>query len=292
MSLYKQYDQASLDAQYNTRLQVPEYAYHLTRWESLSRQTEQRLTGVKDSSYGELPGEKLDIYPSAQPGSKTFVFLHGGYWQMLDKSMFQFMADAFHSYSVTTVVLNYPLAPEASFDQIVMSCRNAIKWLYHHLAEFNGDPDQIYLTGHSAGGHLAAMMMATDWPRFEGSLPANLISGVCTISGLFNLEPIYFSYVNKVIQMDIDTAKCNSPVRLEPFTNCPLIIAVGEAESEEFIDQSNEFYTCWKEKGIDSQAFQLSAQNHYSILETITDSQTTLHKALLNLMQIHRVDNS
>ena len=286
MFVYKQYDQESLDNQYNNRLHVPDYAIHLNRWELLSRQTEQKLPVIKDIAYGSLQRERLDIYSSLQPQSKTLIFIHGGYWQMLDKSMFHFIANGFHSYGVTTVLLTYPLAPEVSIDQIVVSCRNAIKWLYSNIPAFNGDPNQMYVVGHSAGGHLAAMLMATDWKLFISGLSANVLKGICAVSGLFNLVPIHLSYLNKVLKMDMETAKSNSPVRLEPSNSCPLIVAVGEAESAEFNDQSKEFYTCWKNKGIDNQLLQMPRQNHYSIAETIVDPQSSLHQALRQLMKI------
>ena len=286
MLVYKQYDQESLDAQYNNRLHVPDYADYLNRWRLLSEQTSQRLTVIKDIPYGKLSREKLDIYPSLQRHSRTLLFIHGGYWQMLDKSMFHFIADGFHAHGVTTVLLTYPLAPEVTMDQMVLSCRKAITWLYSNLSAFNGDAHQMYVAGHSAGGHLAAMLMATDWPHFHRGLPGNLLKGICAISGLFNLVPIQLSYINNVLKMDMETAERNSPVRLEPSNACPLIIAVGEAETAAFNDQSNELYMCWKSKRITTQLLQLPAQNHFSIVESIIDPQSSLHQALRQLMKI------
>jgi arylformamidase len=286
MYVYKQYDQESLDTQYNNRLHVPDYADYLNRWELLSRQTEQKLPVVKDIPYGNAKRERLDIYPSLQRQSKTLIFIHGGYWQMLDKSMFHFIANGFHSYGVTTVLLTYPLAPEVAIGQIVLSCRKAMKWLHSNLSAFNGDPHQMYVAGHSAGGHLAAMLMATDSQLFEPALSANMLKGICTVSGLFNLVPIHLSYINNVLKMDIETAKCNSPLRLEPSNSCPLVVAVGEAETAEFKDQSKELYTCWKNKAADNQLLEVPGQNHYSIAESIIDPQSSLHQALRQLMKI------
>ncbi len=288
MVVYKQYDQESLDAQYNNRLHVPHYADYLNRWESLSRDTEKNLPVIKDLPYGDLERERLDIYPSSQPGSKTLIFIHGGYWQMLDKSMFQFIAKGFHSYGMTTVLINYPLAQEASINEIVFACRKAIQWLYNNASAYSGNPDQIYVVGHSAGGHLAAMLMVTDWKGFDAGLPANVLKGACMLSGLFNLVPIYHSYLNKVLKMDRDIAEANSPVKLEPKNLCPLIIAVGEEETAEFNDQSKEFYESWKEKGVDVQLLQLAGENHYSIVKRVADLQSVLHEKLRDLMEINR----
>ena len=151
MVIYKQYTRAALDRQYNNRLQVPEYATHLERWELMSRQAEKKYSVIKNIPYGDLSLELLDVYPSSQPLSKTLVFIHGGYWQRFDKSSFHFVAEAFHSYNITTVILNYPLAPEVSVDQIVSSCRKAVYWLLDNLSSFNGNPNEVYVAGHSAG---------------------------------------------------------------------------------------------------------------------------------------------
>ncbi|MBD0278657.1 MAG: alpha/beta hydrolase, partial [Flavisolibacter sp.] len=123
MFVYKLYDQAALDSQYNNRRHVPDYADYLSRWEWLSRETERKWPVIKDIPYGHLPGERLDVYPSLQPQSKTLIFIHGGYWQMLDKALFHFIANGFHAYGITTVLLTYPLAPDVSMDHILLSCR-------------------------------------------------------------------------------------------------------------------------------------------------------------------------
>ncbi len=284
MLIYKQYDQAALDRQYNNRLQVPDYLFYLQRWESLSRQTEKKYTSSKDIYYGELPGERLDIYPSSLPQSKTLIYIHGGYWQRLDKSDFQFIAEAFRPYNFTTVILTYPLAPAVSLDQIISSCRKAIQWLHQNLSQYNGDSHQMYVAGHSAGGHLAAMLMATDWNHFD---PDNeVIKGYCAISGLFNLTPIGLSDINGVLKMDKEMVLRNSPVQLKPLTQSPLLLAVGADESDEFKEQSRELYTGWKEKGISLQLLEIPGLNHYSILETIIEPTSSLHQFMRRLMKI------
>ncbi len=284
MLIYKQYDQAALDRQYNNRLQVPDYLFYLQRWESLSRQTEKKYTSIKDIYYGELPGERLDIYPSSLPQSKTLIYIHGGYWQRLDKSDFQFIAEAFRPYNFTTVILTYPLAPAASLDQIISSCRKAIRWLHQNLSQYNGDSHQMYVAGHSAGGHLGAMLMTIDWNHFN---PDNeVIKGYCAISGLFNLTPIRLSDINGVLKMDKEMVLRNSPVQLKPLTQSPLLLAVGADESDEFKEQSRELYTGWKEKGISMQLLEIPGLNHYSILETIIEPTSSLHQFMRRLMKI------
>jgi arylformamidase len=211
------------------------------------------------------------------------IFIHGGYWHKFDKSSFQFIANAFRNYSVTTVLVNYPLAPVVSIDQISASCRLAIHWLYQNIAAYNGDPGQLYIAGHSAGGHLSAMLLATDWRHFN--LTPDTIKGACVISGLFDLMPIRLSDINQVLQMDTETALRNSPVHLLPITQCPLSIVVGSNETNEFLDQSKKLYTCWKES-ISAEIIQIAGLHHYSILETMLDPQSSLQQAMRRLLKI------
>lgn len=286
MFVYKQYNQDELDKQFNNRLHVPDYADYFARWELLSAQAVGKLPVTKDVQYGALPRERLDVFPSPLPHSKILVFIHGGYWQMLDKYMFSFIANSFQPSGVTTVVLTYPLSPEFSIDHIVSSVADALSWVYKNISQFNGDPNQIYIAGHSAGGHLAAMLMAANFKLVNPKLPADLLKGACVISGLFNLVPVRLSYLNKVLKMDEETALRNSPVILNPTSTCPLIIAVGGAETAEFNDQSKELYVAWKDKDVDVKFFQLPQLNHFSIVETIGNSSTVLNKAIRQLMKI------
>jgi arylformamidase len=293
MLIYKQYDQAALDRQYNNRLHVPDFATCIKRWRSLSRETENEYPVVKDIAYCKLSREQLDIYPSSQPSSKTLIFIHGGYWKKFDKADFQFIAKAFRAYGITTVLINYPLTPVVPIDQVLLSCRGAIHWLYKNIPAYNGDPDQLYIAGHSAGGQLAAMLMTTDsiTPdscRDEGNpftISTAVIKGVCVISGIFNLEPIRLSDLNQVLNMDKVTALRNSPVQLSPATLCPLAIVVGGDETDEFLDQSQELYACWKEI-IPAEIIRVQGLNHFSILETMLDPGSCLHQVMRKIMKI------
>jgi len=284
MMIYKQYDQASLDWQYNNRLQVLGFADHLEKWDQLSRQTEKEFHVIKDIAYGKLPRELLDIYPSAQPHSKTLIFIHGGYWHRLDKSDFHFIAGAFSSYGITTVLITYPMAPMVSMDQIVSSCSTAIHWAHKNISKYNGDPGQIYIAGHSAGGHLVAMMMTQK--QFGENAPAAIVKGACAVSGLYNLIPIQLCYVNDVLRMDEEMALRNSPARLQPMAEYPLILAAGTDESDEFKDQTRELYTYWKDKDLPIELIELPGLNHYSTTEAIADTSSPLHLAIRKMMRV------
>ena len=285
MTIYKQYIQAELDKQYNNRLQVPEFADYINGWELRSRQAEQQYPAVKNIAYGDLPREQLDIYPSSKPHAKSLIFIHGGYWQRFDKSFFQFVAAAFHSYDLTTVILNFPLAPTATIEQIGASCLKAVQWLQANLSSYNGDADQMYVAGHSAGAHLMTMLMVDNGRANGPALGGDVFKGACALSGLFNLVPVQLCEVNEVLQMDAATALKNSPTQFRPHIQCPLLLVVGGGETKEFIDQSTELYKCWKEN-IPISFFQIAGANHFSILDDLCDSTTTLHNNIRQLMEI------
>jgi arylformamidase len=275
MLIYKQYDQQSLDRQYNNRLNVPDHERHLQRWELLSREAEKKYTLIRNIPYGELPDEKLDIFPSDKPHSKTLVFIHGGYWYKHVAADFYLIAEAYKSYGFTTVLIDYPLMPAYSMEQLVVSCRKAIDWLQINLPGYNGDPEHVYIAGHSAGGHLASMMMIRNEHAF--TYP---IKGVCAISGLYNLRPVQLCYVNEVLGMDRETALRNSPVNLLPVSSCRLVLAMGGNETNEYLEQSRELYTTWAKQGVEVELLEIDGADHFSILETMIDQSSPLHNAI------------
>jgi arylformamidase len=280
MNVYKNYNQEALNDQYNTRLQVPEYAEYFDRWERLSRQTAEQHTILKDISYGEDPKERLDIFPSNKPGSKTLVFIHGGYWHLLDKDMFHFLAAHFLRYDITTVLINYPLAPHSSISEIVVSCRKALRWIHDNMIRFDGDADELYLVGHSAGGHLATMMLIEE--------EAKLVRGVISLSGLFRLEPVMLSYLNESIGMDRENAIKNSPVFLKPVNDCRLLLATGTQESDEFKAQSEELCQSWKSINNNIEILKIPEKNHYSILDAVAEKDSALANAIIHLINSDR----
>jgi arylformamidase len=200
----------------------------------------------------------------------------------MDKSSFQFVAEAFHEYNITTFLVTYPLAPSASMDEIVESSRTALAWIYKNCHQFNGDPNQLYVAGYSAGGHLASMLLSGDWPS-NHNLPADTIKGTCVMSGLFNLIPIHLSDINEMLLMDYETAVRNSPVQNECFSPSPLLMAVGENETAEFKEQTKELYESWKGR-LPVEYLQVPGANHFSIIEEFTDKRSPLHRSMLDLM--------
>ena len=283
MLVYKQYNTEQLNNQYNIRLHVSDFATYFERWEKLSKDTREKYSIIRDIHFGDHERECLDVFPSAKPDSKTLVYIHGGYWHLFDKSKFHFIAGAFHDDDVTTVLINYPLAPAATIDEMVASCRKAVLWLYRNLQLFNGDPQQVFIMGNSAGAHLAAMLVVKEWMQKNA---ADFIKGVCLLSGIFNLLPVQLLQLNSVLNMSRETAMRNSPVELIPGENCQLLVCVGEDETDEFKYQSRQLYDKWKDKNTVIKLLELPGINHYSILEPLLNNASILHIAMGKMMNI------
>lgn len=278
MAVYKQYHQEELDRQYNNRLNAPDFDHHLQEWERRSREAEHTYPHHKDISYGELAEEKLDIFPSQKPGSKTLVFIHGGYWHRHTRADFHMLAEAFHRYDITIVLVGYQVMPAFSMDQLVQSCRKAVSWVQQHIGKYNGDPQQVYIAGHSAGAHLTAMV-AADPLRSS-------IQGICAISGLYDLIPIQLSYVNAIIQLDEATAARNSPVNVQPLPGCRIVLAVGDDETDEYHAQSRGLFEKWSSPANPCELLEVPGCNHFSVLTSVLDNSSVLHLAIRRLMQV------
>lgn len=240
---------------------------------------------VRDVRYGSGERQVIDVAPVPDSGSPLLVFFHGGYWQGLSKEIFHFVAEGFLEQNIAMALVNYPLAPAAGMDEIVASCRDAVVHLYRHAGDYNCSERRIFVCGHSAGGHIAAMLFATDWGRIASDLPPNLVKGGCALSGLFDLEPIRLSYLNKVLGMDEAAARRNSPLHMTPAYKNPFIASVGALESEEFHAQSESLATEWSSKDVPTQMLIADGANHFTMLDHLTDKQSRLNREIVEMVR-------
>lgn len=284
-AVWRDYDQAGLDAQYNNRKRFPDYIDRFAAWAEWSKGSRAKLDGHIDCAFGDQDTEKLDIFPAAENGAPLYVFIHGGYWYSLDKSDHSYVAEGMVPHGVTTAVNNYVLAPNGDMDEIVRQNRAALAWLWRHAGDYGYDRDKIYVTGHSAGGHLATMLLATDWAAFGDDLPANLVKGACAISGLFELEPIYLSYLNDKLKMTADMAKRNSPALQTYSYPASLFVVVGEDESPEYHRQSEDMAARWRTLGYPCDYLVPKELDHFAIVDCLIDPDADLVKAQLAQME-------
>jgi arylformamidase len=278
--VYRDYDQTGLDAQYNLRALVPEHPQYFQRWAEASAEAAEVLECHLDLDYGDHPKQKLDYFPAPINAAPTLAFIHGGYWQALDKSDFRYLAPPWIERGVNFASINYPLAPEATIPEIVESCRSALMWLWHNANELGGERSRIAVAGHSAGGHLATLLLTTDWQNWN--FPADLVQAACSISGVYDLEPIRLSYQNPILKLDAVSARAASPVHLPP-TGKPLLLAVGTAETAEFLRQQEELAKAWAASGA-VECYLLEGFNHYQTPDCLADPTTRVFARLESLI--------
>jgi arylformamidase len=203
------------------------------------------------------------------------VFFHGGYWRALSARDYSFAAVGPARRGVLTVCVNYSLAPRVTIDEIVRQARSAIAWVATNVAQYGGDPSKIVVGGHSAGAQLAAMCVLTDWPNDYG-LAADVIKGALLVSGIFDLAPLRYSYVQPQIQLDEGLIRRNSPLEHVRKTDVPAMLAVGERESPEFHRQSATFHEAWLAADNRSVVEVVRDADHFGALEPMLDANSSL----------------
>ena len=276
-----------LDSMYNNRLLVPGYAAHFTHWVTDSNDARQQQPCLLDVAYGEQPGETLDIFPvtdvSSVKSAPVLVFIHGGYWRALDKSDHSFMAPAFTQAGACVVVLNYALCPAVTISEIVRQMVKALAWTWRHIAAHGGDPARITVAGHSAGGHLAAMLLAHDWAAHAPDLPQTLVKNALSISGLYDLEPIRQTPFLQDLKLTPEQVRQASPVLLPRPTQGTLYSVAGGDESEEFLRQNRLIQQAWGAETVPV-CESLPGLNHFSVLEALIAPGHRLHQLALELL--------
>jgi len=236
--LYRDFtEQAQIDAEYNPSLKVADPAAEMRHYVDRSRLARETLRNAPGLPYGPTLAETLDIFPADRPGAPVFVFLHGGYWRALSSSDFSCVALGLHPLGITTVVVNYALCPQVTIDEIVRQSRAAVAWVLRHIGEHGGDASRVAIGGHSAGAHLAAMCLQTRWADDYG-LPDEPLKAALLVSGLYDLNPLRYSYLQPMIQLDDGIIRRNSPALAMRPCATPVWLTWGGAESAEFARQS------------------------------------------------------
>jgi len=263
------------EVEYNNRARVPEHPALMAGWaRDAAVYREQHPPRVL--SYG--PGERhrIDLFAGEGTGP-IVVFIHGGYWQALDGSSFSHCARGLNAHGISVAVPAYDLCPAVSVADIITQMRMASR----ELAKL-GRP--LVVSGHSAGGHLAACMLATDWPAFDGSLPKHLVTAVYSISGLFDLPPLVGTSLNNALQLDAASAKAVSPLFWTPPVRGSLDAVVGDTESAEYFRQSRSIVEIWG-RGIATRFGTVADANHFTAIAPLADPASAMVLRLKELAQ-------
>jgi arylformamidase len=274
---------AYYDSQYNARAMIPDHQQIFERGAKRSKDARASRHCHLDLPYGKSPAEKLDIFPADGKSEALLVFIHGGYWRSRDKSDFSYLAPEFNRRGVTLALPNYALCPQVGIEIIVKQNLLAIAWLWHYAARYGVNPGRMYVAGHSAGGHLTAMMLAARWNAYMPELPYNLVKGGLAISGIYDLEPlVHAPFVNQDLKLDQALARRLSPVSIPPATTAPLFTAVGGDESEEFKRQNALIARAWRYAFAGD--IPLPGCNHLTVLEQLAGPETALFKGAMEMM--------
>jgi arylformamidase len=284
-SRYSSAQTRDLNYQYLPQLTVANYSEYLSDSARRSARIRNKLQCELDICYGDTDGQKLDIFPGRSTASPVHVFIHGGYWRapLITKRVYSHVAGPLVAAGATVVLLDYDLCPQVRITDIVEQIKTAMAWIYRNIEACNGDKKRIFVSGHSAGGHLAAMMMAADWWK-EKRLPRNLVKGSVLLSGLFDIEPHRHTDLQQDIRLTAREAKAMSPMYLEPHSKGPVILAVGEYEPHLFHWQSLQFSAQLRLRRIKAEYISTPGDNHFSITDRLGKSRDPLTSALISQM--------
>ena len=275
-------DLDELIRQYNPRAAVPDHEVWKAHWALDSERVRASLTGRMRLPYGDTPGQCMDVFPAAAPNAPVQVFVHGGFWRFLDSFDHTLVVPMFNSAGAATVLLNYDLCPTVPLSEVVIQIRRGLAAVWKHADEFGYDREKMFISGHSAGGHLCAMLAATDCVAL--GLPNDAIKGAAMVSGLYDLTPMLRVPGGEELLMTPETVRELSPMWALPPARIPLIAAVGGQETREWIRQTDDFVIKCRDNGSEVLSIQPDYDHHYSILYSFSNPVTELGNAVLRQM--------
>jgi len=278
-------DGAWLDRMYNNRALVPDYARYFQRWDEASARARAELPCELDLLYGRGPSETLDVFPAegGKGAAPVVFFIHGGYWRSLDKADHSFIAPTFQEAGACVVMPNYDLCPAVTIPEITLQMVRAVAWTWKNAPTYGGDPRQITVIGHSAGGHLAAMLLACDWKLADPDLPADVVMKALSISGLYDLEPVgHTPFLRDSLRLTDADALRASPAFLPPPQAATLYAVAGADESPEFVRQNSLIREAWG-TGCVEVCEALPGLNHFSVLDALAQPGHVLQELALEL---------
>jgi arylformamidase len=267
-----------IEREYNNRALVPDHPAYFTRWEKDSAFVRETLPCDLDIAYGPDPRHRIDLFP-APKARGTLVFIHGGYWRSLDKSVFSWLASSFVAAGLSVAMPNYRLCPRVRIDDIVDDVIAATNWLFLNGTKHGMATDRVVVSGHSAGGHLTAALFATPWGRLKFD-PARIVGGV-PFSGIYDFEPLLRHSFNSDFALDETAVGRLDLAGKKPTLAAPLVIAAGAAESSEFQRQSRLLAEAWQPQL--RSLLLLPGLNHFNIVDSFAERGQPLHDATLAL---------
>ncbi|MEC7489289.1 MAG: alpha/beta hydrolase [Pseudomonadota bacterium] len=289
-TVYRNYDSTALYAQYNNREQISKEVLAAIKADQNDRSAEYRKNAIRkrlDVQYGRHPRERLDVFLPDGDKAPLFAFIHGGYWQWNDKEGFEFLAKELNAAGAAFANIEYALCPDVSLGELADQCRRAIAHLWLEADQYGYDRNRIVVSGHSAGGHLTAMMQATDWPEFGSGLQEDVVAAGLPISGIYDLEPIRLIPLNDAIRLEAGDIAALSPMFLSPVTKSQTVVAFGGAEYDEFHRQAADLAENWGKLGVQTSTINMAGRDHFTALSALAEPDHELFIAAKKLLDIN-----
>ncbi len=280
---------AWFDAQYNNRARVTDSAKVLSHWAQASALVRERARCQLDLRYGSEAQQTLDVFEADKlfptGSAPVLVVIHGGYWRSLDKSDYSFLAGSFVDEGALVVVPNYSLCPGVRIERIALELTEALAWVWRNAAGLGADPNRIHLLGHSAGGHLAAMLSCCDWKRVAPDLPRRLVKGAISVSGVHDLAPLRrTSFLADDLRLDAASVRRLSPANFPAPTSPQRVFSfVGADESEEFRRQAWLIRKAWGARAVPV-CEELPGCNHFTVMHDMADPEGRSHRLARQLL--------
>ena len=273
------------EAEYNNRARVPEHPAIFERW--LAEAAAYRALAAREGRselgfvYGKTDRQRIDLFWPAERGDpKLALFVHGGYWRSLDIPSFSHLARGLNAHGVSVAIAGYDLCPAVRIADIITQIHSACMYLWQRLSV----PMLVY--GHSAGGQLAACMLATDWEALQPGLPADLVPAACAVSGVFDLRPLVGLAMNADLRLEDDEARRVSPLFFTPPAGRSLDLVVGALESPEFLRQSRSLADSWGAAGVAVRYEEAPAANHFTVLDALSVADSPITQRLARLAEL------
>jgi arylformamidase len=278
-------DQKALDDAYDQSVYAPNLAQITGRYATTSEAVRARLGAPRHYAYGASAIEALDVYPTAQPHAPIHIFIHGGAWRTGLAKDYAFPAELFVRAGAHFVVPDFINVIESHGDLMVMAeqVRRALAWVHKNARSFGGDPDRLYLSGHSSGAHLAGTALIADWHR-EFDLPQDCIKGALLCSGMYELKPVRLSARSRYVNFTDAVEQALSTQRHLERIACPLVLAHGTFETPEFQRQTRDFATALEAAHKPVRLLVGEGYNHFEIAETLANPYGLLGRAALAQM--------
>ena len=283
--VYRDYSQAELDAQYDQGTLVPDISGYLADWAAESERERDTLECRLSVPYSDGPAETLDIFPAENgaDGTPVMLFIHGGAWKALSKNSFSYPAGRFAAAGAAWVAVDFSLLPDVSLDEQVDQNRAALAWLWRNARSFGGDPDRLYICGHSSGAHVGGTLVQSGW-RNRAGLPEDVIKGAVLVSGMYDLEPVRLSARNSYVHLDEVAARRLSPIHNIPDRMPKLALFWGSGELDEFRRQSRAFAEALWARGHRAEAAEIGGANHFDMAAGFADSRSPILHSCLGMM--------